>query len=72
MAKTLTQKEWVQKAKENWNNAYDYSKAVYSGSKNTVELICPRHGNFTIIAGDCYLHFENRIYTGPVTIKKGL
>ena len=25
---------------------YDYSKVVYNGSKNPVEIICPQHGSF--------------------------
>lgn len=28
------------------NNKYDYSKVVYIGAKDKVEIICPKHGSF--------------------------
>jgi hypothetical protein len=34
------------------NNKYDYSKSVYEGSKHNITVICPTHGEFSIIAGN--------------------
>lgn len=39
-------KEFVQKAKEKWGNKIDFSKVVYTGCMQKVELICPEHGSF--------------------------
>lgn len=32
-----------------FGNMYDYSKVNYTGNKNPITLICPKHGEFTII-----------------------
>lgn len=44
----LTTTEWIQKAKEIHGDTYDYSKSVYTGSKNNIIIICPTHGEFSI------------------------
>lgn len=38
--------EFVQEAQDIHNNKYDYSKTVYTGVKNKVCIICPKHGEF--------------------------
>ena len=43
---TLTPKEFVEKAKKVHGNKYDYSKVDYRGSKEKIEIICPKHGSF--------------------------
>lgn len=35
-----------ERANQIHNNKYDYSKVVYTGSKDKVEIICPMHGSF--------------------------
>lgn len=44
--KKITQEEFLKKAKEIHGDKYDYSKVVYTGSKNEVCIICPEHGEF--------------------------
>lgn len=35
-----------ERANQIHNNKYDYSKVVYTGAKDKVEIICPKHGSF--------------------------
>lgn len=51
MPKKLTQEEFISRYK-NKNQQLDYSKTIYKGSKEKVVITCPKHGDFTIIAGD--------------------
>lgn len=41
-----SKEEFVKKAKQIHSDKYDYSKAVYKGSKIPLEIICPKHGSF--------------------------
>lgn len=43
---SLTQKEFIEKAQKVHGNKYDYSKVVYTKSKDKVTIICPEHGEF--------------------------
>ena len=47
-AQVKTTKDFIEKAKEVWGDTYDYSKSTYTGSKNKIEIICPKHGSFFI------------------------
>lgn len=38
--------DFIKSAKEIHGDKYDYSKVVYTGNKNKVEIICPKHGSF--------------------------
>lgn len=42
----LTQKDFIQRAVDAHGDLYDYSNAVYCGSKIKVEIICQKHGSF--------------------------
>jgi hypothetical protein len=42
----LTTEEFIKNAKLVHGNNYDYSKVVYRGNKQLVEIICPTHGSF--------------------------
>lgn len=44
--KKLTTEEFVIRAKEVHGNNYDYSKTVYTGKENLIEIICYKHGSF--------------------------
>ena len=44
--KRKTQQEFMEDCLKVHGNNYDYSKAVYNGSDNEVEIICPKHGSF--------------------------
>lgn len=44
--KLSTIDDFIKRANKIHNNKYDYSKVVYSGIKNKVEIICPKHGSF--------------------------
>lgn len=46
MAKKLTQEQFIESAKSVHGDKYDYSKVVYCGSKEKIEIICPVHGAF--------------------------
>lgn len=50
MPKKLTTEEWVEKAKIKHGNKYDYSKSVYTGSRDKIIITCPEHGDFEISA----------------------
>lgn len=43
-----TTEDFIEKAKEVWGDTYDYSKSTYTGSRNKIEIICPKHGSFFI------------------------
>ena len=43
---TLTQEEFIKRAKETHGDQYDYSKVNYQGIDTKVEIICPKHGSF--------------------------
>ncbi len=44
----LTTEEFVNKARANYGNRYDYSKVIYNGNKEKVCVICPEHGEFWV------------------------
>lgn len=48
--KQLTQDDFVRKSRKKHGDKYDYSKAVYTRAKQSVVIICPKHGEFTQIA----------------------
>ena len=41
-------KEFIEKANNIYNNKYDYSKCYFSNQKETITVICPMHGEFSI------------------------
>ena len=43
---TLTQIEWIEKARSIHGYEYDYSKSNYKRLRNKVEIICKKHGSF--------------------------
>lgn len=57
--RSLTQKsttdEYINKCTKIYNGYYDYSKTTYTGCYNDVDVICPRHGLFTVAA---YSHLQ--------------
>jgi hypothetical protein len=42
----LTTELFIEKARTVHGDKYDYSKVVYTGSKDNVKIICPTHGEF--------------------------
>lgn len=42
----LTTDEFIRNAREVHGDTYDYSRVVYTGNKNKVEIICKTHGSF--------------------------
>ena len=46
MGRKFTTEDFVRKAKEKYNDKYDYSKTVYRGQREKVCIICPKHGEF--------------------------
>lgn len=50
MSRKITTIDFVKRAKEVHRNEYDYSKVVYTASRNPVIITCKIHGDFTQIA----------------------
>ena len=48
----LTTEELITRYKIIHNDFYDYSDVKYNGIKNTITIICPKHGKFDQIAAD--------------------
>lgn len=46
MAKKVTTEDFINKSKEINGDFYDYSKTIYTGSRNRVIITCPIHGDF--------------------------
>lgn len=47
--RTLTTEEFLDRAQKNRSDScsvYDYSKVVYKGNSEKIEIICPKHGSF--------------------------
>lgn len=51
MPKRKSQEQFIQEC-ININQNLDYSKVQYKGSKGKIIIICPRHGEVTVTAGD--------------------
>jgi len=41
-----TKLSFVEKASKVHNNYFDYSNTIYNGSRNNINIICPKHGEF--------------------------
>lgn len=72
----VTDKEsYIEKANEIHNFKYDYSKFEYKGCRDIVKIICPKHGDFTLIS---YSHLNGigcpkcKSSKGELTIEKFL
>lgn len=48
----LTTDEWIARAKTIWANEYDYSKSIYKGRKEKIEIICKNCGPLWVSAGN--------------------
>lgn len=46
MPKKLTTEEWINKARIKHGDKYDYSKSVYTGSRDRIIITCPKHNTF--------------------------
>jgi len=42
----LSNKQWIEKAKNRHNDKYDYSLSEYVNNKTKIKIICPEHGEF--------------------------
>ena len=47
---TLSEKDFIRKAQEVHGDAYDYSQVNYKNAKNSVTIICEKHGAFKQLA----------------------
>ena len=45
-SKTLTQEEFIERVNKIHQNRYSFSKSVYKGVSEEVEVICPEHGSW--------------------------
>lgn len=44
--RTMTNEEFIRRAKEVHGDRYDYSKTMYIKAKDKITIICPKHGEF--------------------------
>lgn len=49
---SFTEEEFLNIVRKKHNNFYDYSKLNYSCTRDRITIICPEHGEFTMIAGN--------------------
>lgn len=42
---------FIEKANKIHNNKYDYSESIYKSWHSEIDIICPKHGKFTMVAG---------------------
>ena len=42
----LDTNKFIENAKKIHGNKYDYSKTIYIGAKEKIEILCPIHGEF--------------------------
>lgn len=54
--KNMTTEDFIKKARKIYGDRYDYSKSVYTLSRNLITIICPKHGEFNITANS---HLRN-------------
>lgn len=48
--RTMSQEDFISKVNTIHNFKYDYTKTIYTGSKNKLIITCPLHGDFTQLA----------------------
>ena len=48
--RTMSQEDFISKVNIVHNFKYDYSKTIYTGSKNKITITCPLHGDFIQLA----------------------
>ena len=46
MGKYLSQEDFLKKAQRVHGNKYDYTKSVYTGCRDKIEIVCSEHGSF--------------------------
>ena len=47
MCKKVTIEDFIRKSKEVHGDKYDYSKSVYTSTRDFITIICPTHGKFS-------------------------
>ena len=58
---TKSTRHFIELSKAMHGDKYDYSKAVYVGKKYPVTVICKKHGEFSVVAGN---HMHNKTNYG--------
>ena len=53
--RTLSTEEFIRRARKVHGDKYDYSKTIYKGCRESVTIICPKHGEFEQMA---YVHLQ--------------
>jgi len=48
-SKKMTTEQFIKQAKKIHGDRYDYSNTEYLGSRNKLEIICPKHGVFMVV-----------------------
>lgn len=55
LTRTTTTEEYINKCTKVYNGYYIYTNTIYTGCYNNVDVICPKHGSFSISA---YSHLQ--------------
>lgn len=55
LTQTITNEDFISKCVKTHNGYYDYAKTKYTGCYNDVDVVCPKHGLFTVPA---YSHLQ--------------
>lgn len=42
-----TNDDFIAVAKKTWGDRWDYSQTIYTGMRNPIDVICPKHGKFS-------------------------
>lgn len=58
---TITTTEFIERSRIAHGDKYDYSKSVFRGARDDIEIVCPRHGSFWQHAHN---HYRSKNPTG--------
>lgn len=57
MSKKLTTEKFIDVAKKiHSSKRYDYSNTVYLGGNKSINIICPKHGEVTLLNAQCHIY----------------
>lgn len=48
----MTKEQYIERVNKLYNNFYDYSNSEFLGTKKPITIVCPLHGEFTLLAGN--------------------
>jgi len=64
----LTTEEFIERAIAVHGDKYDYSNSIYKNRRSAIKILCPTHGEFTVMAGG---HIDSCIGCVPCAEARG-